>query len=357
MTLLDRYILKKFLSSFVFVVLVLIIIVCIIDFTEKNDDFIKHNLSAAEIWDYYKNFIPWIINLITPITVFIATVFVTARLAGHTEIIAILSSGISFKRLLVPYLIGAVLIAAVSFFLTGWVIPLANKERVAFEQRYVNSPFYNRDRDIHIKVGEKTYLYLERYSSNNNVAYKPTLETIEGNQLKARLSGTQLRWQEDTKNWLLKNWELREFDGMVESVKKGQQMDTTLRISPEDFENQAQKNETLSIPQLNEYIQLLKDRGADNVEEFYIEKLVRYMSPFAVLVLTFIGLIVSSRKTRGGAGFQIAQGFVIAFVFIIFFIMSRAIAKTNSLPPMLAVWLPNLVFSGIGLLMYRNVPK
>ncbi|MTI31590.1 LptF/LptG family permease [Xanthovirga aplysinae] len=358
MSILDRYILKKFLSSFVFVVLVLIIIVCIIDFTEKNDDFMRNNLSAVEILGYYKNFIPWIVNLITPITVFIATVFVTAKLAGHTEIIAILSSGVSFHRLMVPYLIGASIIASFSFYMTGWVIPSASKEKVAFEQKYIKSPFYFNDRDIHLKVAPNTYLYMQSYNNRSNVGYKPTLENIEGNELKARLSASRIEWQKDSANWLLKNWELREFHGLEETVKKGQQMDTTLQLSPADFQNQAHKNETLTIPQLDEYMALLKNRGADNVEEFYIEKLVRYMSPFAAIVLTFIGLIVSSRKQRGGAGLQIAQGFVIAFAFILFFIMSRAIAEaSDSMPPLLGVWLPNIIFSCLGLVMYRNVPK
>ncbi|MTI31589.1 LptF/LptG family permease [Xanthovirga aplysinae] len=358
MTILDRYILKKFLSAFIFVVLTLVIVVSIIDYTEKNEDFMRNELSLLEIWGYYKYFIPYIINLVTPITVFIATIFVTSRLASHTEIIAILSSGVSFHRLLIPYLIGGTLIAGLSFYLTGWVIPFANKERIKFEKKYIYSPFTNQDRDIHIKVSPTSYFYIESYEVRSNMGYKPTLETIKGNVLKARLSASRMVWKENSAKWLFKNWEFREFQGMKETVIRGQQIDTTFQLTPEDFQNQANKKETLTIPQLEAYITLLKNRGADNVKEFYIEKLVRFMSPFAAIVLTFIGLIVSSQKQRGGAGLQITQGFVIAFVFILSFVMSRAIAEaSNSISPIFGVWLPNIIFLCLGLVMYRNVPK
>ena len=163
MKLIDRYILKKFLGAFVFVVLVIVSVICIIDITEKNEKFISNSLSFQQVFGYYMDFFPYIANMITPITVFIAVVFVTAKLASHTEIIAILSSGVSFVRLMVPYLIGALLIGAVSFVLTGWIIPQANKDRVAFEIAYFEKPYYFSEKNIHIKVGPELYLYIESY--------------------------------------------------------------------------------------------------------------------------------------------------------------------------------------------------
>lgn len=357
MKIIDFYILKKFLSTFVFVVLILVAIIVMIDLTEKNDDFIEHNLSFQPIAKYYLSFIPFVANLITPITVFIATVFVTAKLAGHTEIIAMLSSGISFRRLMVPYFIGALLIAAVSFYFNGWVIPDSNKYRVAFEIEYVKKTFYFDQRNIHIKIAPESYLYMEHYNNQANVGYKFSLETIRGNQLVEKLTAKRLEWQADSMRWLIKDWKLRKFDGFNEIVSHGEQIDTVLKISPEDFENSYRKNEAMTINELNDHIKELQNRGSVESEIYIIEKYIRYMTPFTVIILTFIGLIVSARKARGGAGFQIALGFMIAFVFIIAYIMARSIAQAGTINPLLSVWIPNIVFTLIGLVMYKTVPR
>jgi lipopolysaccharide export system permease protein len=357
MKLIDRYILWKFLSTFVFVVLILVAVVCVIDITEKNEEFIRNKLSILEIARYYMDYIPHIANFTTPITVFITTVFVTAKMAGNTEIVAILSSGISFRRMMLPYFIGACILSAVSFYLTGWAIPDGNKTRVAFEVKYIKKPFYYDERNIHMKVAPKTYLYMESYNNQNNTGYRVTLETVEDNQLKAKLSGSRIEWDEENEKWKIRDWMMREIDGFKETITKGRELDTVLSIHPKDFGNKYRLNEALTITELDEMIAALRDRGADDVETYEIEKYIRYMSPFAVLILTFIGVIVSARKTRGGAGFQIALGFAICFIYIIFFIMSRTIAETGSINPILGVWLPNIIFTIVGLVMYKTVPR
>lgn len=353
----DKYILKNFLSTFFFVVLILVSVIVMIDFTEKNDDFIQHDLPFSEIAGYYLTFIPFVASLITPITVFIATVFVTSKMAGHTEIIAILSSGISFRRMMLPYLIGAVIIALISFYFNGWVIPNSNKARVAFEVQYVKKPFYYNEKNIHIKVAPESYLYMEHYNNQANVGYKFSLETIKDNQLIEKLSAKRVEWQPDSGNWMISDWTLREFDGKNEIVTSGNKIDTVLSILPKDFGNTYRLNEALTIDELNDYIRELKNRGSTEAELYQIEKYIRYMTPFTVLILTFIGLIVSARKTRGGAGFQIALGFFIAFIFILAFIMSRSVAQAGTMNPLLAVWLPNIVFTFIGIVMYKTVPR
>lgn len=357
MKILDLYILKKFLSSFVFVVLILVSIICVIDFTEKNDDFMEHNLSWEQIAGYYADFVPYVANLITPITVFIATVFVTAKLASHTEIIAMLSSGISFTRLMVPYLIGAVIISITSFILTGWIIPNSNKDRIAFEVEYINSPFYFSERDIHIQEGPNSYLYMENYNNQANVGYKFTLETIEDKLLKEKLSARRIEWVPEEEKWMIEDWTLRKFDGFEEKLIRGEEMDTVLSIKPADFGSTKYLEQALTINELNDYIDKLVSRGASNVKVYLIEKYVRFMSPFSAIILTFIGLTVSSRKTRGGAGFQIALGFLIAFIFIVFFILSKNVAQSSSINPIIGVWIPNIVFSVIGFIMYKTVPR
>lgn len=357
MKLLDRYILTKFLSAFFFVVAILVTIVCVIDLTEKNDEFIEHNLSLGTILGYYATFIPYIANFITPITVFIATVFVTSKMAGHTEIIAILSSGVSFKRMMVPYLLGASIIAAFSFALTGYILPNANKKRVAFEIKYIKSPFRFTERNIHMKIGPATYAYLESYNVDVNIGYRFTLETIEDNQLKEKLSARRLEWNPEAEKWMLKEWQHRILKADREIFTQGMQLDTTLAITPKDFGSTYHLQETFTLPELQAYIDELKVRGADNIVIYEIEKYVRYMSPFAALILTFIGVIVSSRKSRGGSGLMIAIGFLLAFLYILLFVFAKSIAEAKALNPIIAVWVPNILFTIVGAVLYRTVPR
>jgi lipopolysaccharide export system permease protein len=357
MKILDWYILKKFLSTFIFVVFILVAIVVVIDITEHNDKFVQNNLSFWEVMDYYFSFIPFVANLITPITVFIATVFITSRMAGHTEIIAILSSGVSFGRFMVPYFIGASLIAAMTLYMNGWVIPDANKTRINFQITYFKKPKFFSERDIHMKVAPQSYAYMESYNNNSDVGFRFTLETIENNIVKEKLSAIRITWDTTNQKWTLHNWELRTLNAFDETVKRGNRIDTTLNIHPRDFSNISGLHETFTNDELDEYIEQLRMRGSDGINIYLIEKYVRFMTPFSAIVLTFIGLIVSSRKTRGGTGFQIALGFLLAFIYIIFFIMSRAIAESSDLNPMLAVWVPNIIFSGVGLVLYKTVPR
>jgi lipopolysaccharide export system permease protein len=358
MKIIDWYILKKFLSTFFFVVLILVAIIVVIDFTEKNDDFIKRKAPTKEIIvDYYLNFVPYIANLLSPITVFIATVFVTARLASHTEVIAILSSGISFIRLMKPYLVGAIIIGTGIFFLSGWIIPNANKVRVDFERKYLKDPYYNDSRNIHMKVAPETYVYVESYDVTRNVGYRFTLEHINDTQLKTKLVSQRIEWQPEKEKWKIYDYKIRSINGMSETLESGLEMDTTINLAPEAFDNNYLLYETFTLPELESFIGELQERGADNVAVYQIEKYLRFTSPFAIIILTMIGLIVSARKSRGGVGFQIAFGFVLAFIYILFFIMSRAIAQAGDISPMLAVWLPNMIFAGVGVLMYHTIPR
>lgn len=357
---LDLYILRKILGTFVFVVLGLVLVICVIDFTEKNDNFIKNDVGSGLIIQYYLTVIPYFAILLTPITAFIATVLVTAKLAAHSEIVAILASGISFRRLMFPYFIGAVLIASMSYVFMGYVIPDANKFRIAFELEYVKSPYYYSDRNIHIKIGESQYIYIDRYNNQRNIGYNVTLERIDDHQLIEKITAKRIHWDTITNKWNLKNWQKRVIlpnRELIYTGLPGEDIDTTLNLSPSDFQNKERLWETLTMPELNAYIALQQSRGADDVMIYKIEKYIRFMQPFTVLILCFIGLIVSARKSRRGTGYQIALGFLIAFVFIIFFILARALAEAGSMNPLFAVWVPNIIFSIVGLVMYNTVPR
>ena len=357
MKILDWYILKKFLKSYLFVVFVIELVVVIIHITEQNENYIKHQLTFSQIFDYYLDYIPYIAGMITPITIFITVVFMTSQLAQHSEIIAMLSSGVSFKRLMRPYMFGASLIAILSFYFGGWVIPNGNKDRVAFELQYIKGAYHFTDRNIHIKIAPTTLLYLKSYNVNNNTGYSPTLETIEDGVLIEKLEAVNMEWQEDSANWRFKNWKKREIKDMEEIYTVGKSLDTTLRIHPKDFASDYSRFETLTMNELYSYIDELKLRGADDIEVYEIEKYIRYTSPFAALILTFIGLGVSARKARGGAGFQIALGFLLAFIYIIFFIFSRTSAEAGSITPIIAIWIPNFIFTAIGVIIYQTVPR
>lgn len=357
MKILDKYILKNFLTSYVFVIFIIEIVVVLIHFTDNNENFIKNELTASQILGYYADYAPYVANMISPITVFITVVFMTSRLAQHSEIIAMLSSGVSFVRLMRPYMMGALIIAGVTFYLGGWVIPNGNKDRVAFELAYIKGAYHFSERNIHIKIAPTTLLYLQSYNIGNNVGYKPTLETIDDGVLIDKIEATRMEWQEETEKWRLRNWKKREIQGMDEIFTSGTVLDTTLRIHPKDFASDYSRFETLTMNELYEYIDELRLRGADNIEVYEIEKYVRYTAPFAALILTFIGLGVSARRTRGGAGFQIALGFLLAFIYIIFFIFSRTSAEAGGLSPIIAIWIPNIIFTIIGMIIYRTVPR
>ena len=337
----------------------LISVIVVIDITEKNEDFIKSGLSAWVITrDFYFNFIPYMANMISTLLIFIATVFVTAvQLASHSEIIAILSSGVSFKRFLFPFFIGSLLIAIITFALIGWVIPKANKKRIAFENTYLRQRYFFEGRDVHIKIAPNVYAYMESYNNTIKTGYQFTLETIVGNELQTKLKSDKISWDEQKKKWVLENYTLRKFNKTKEILIHGLILDTILDLHPADFESKYELHTTLTMDELNSYIKQQKLRGAENIEVFLTEKYERYAYPFAVMILTIIGVIVSSRKSREGAGFQIAFGFMLAFVYIIFVIMSRNMVTAGGVTPLLAAWLPNLIFSAIGFLMYKTVPR
>lgn len=359
MKILDLYIIKKFLKTYVFAVIIIVTIIMVIDYTEKIDNFIDNKASVhAVLFDYYLNFIPYWANYISPLMIFISTVFFTANLAARTEIIAILSTGVSFLRFLRPYIIGSSIIGILTFFMVGWVIPNANKTRIAFERKYVVGSYYYSGRDVHIKIGPEDYAYMESYDTGSNTGYRFSLDKIEGSQLKVKLLADHITWDSTRKKWTIFDYRIRTFlaDGK-QKLAYGAKIDTTLNLLPKDFDSKYQLHETFTMPELEDTISKIKSRGADGIEIFLIEKYLRFANPFAVVILTVIGVIVSARKSRGGVGFQIALGFMLAFLYILFFMMSKGIAESGGMAPILAVWLPNLVFTFIGFVLYYTVPR
>jgi lipopolysaccharide export system permease protein len=375
MKLLDKYILKQFLSTFFFVVLILLAVISVIDMTDKMEKFSKANLSGYEILGYYGNFIPWIGSFITPITIFIATVYVCSRMAVRTEIIAMLSSGVSFLRMVVPFFLGAFIIAIISFALNGWILPISNKSRLAFEVQYLKNKFYYDKRNIHIQVAPETFLYLQSYNNGTNTGYNFSLEKFNHNRLVEKLTASRIEWDSTKQKWTLRDYRIKKIDAIFESPSPqekrietkpisfpggeatGATMDTALVITPKEFENDYRKYDGMTLNELDDYISTLKARGSTGIEVYQVEKYTRYSAPFTIFILVFMGVIVSSRKSRGGTGLQIALGFFLSFVFIIFFTLFRTFAEAGSMPPWVSVWIPNLIFAAISIGMYKYVPR
>jgi lipopolysaccharide export system permease protein len=359
MKILDKYILKNFLKTFFFTVLIFVIVVSVIDFTENHDDFIEEKVPYSEIFgDYYLNYFPYIANMLSPIMVFIATVVVTAQLAARTEIIAMFNSGMSFIRVLVPYIIGSTFIGIMTFYLIGWVIPNSNKVRLDFEDKYLRSTKYVDAFDVHVKIAPEQYIYMKSYNPASENGYDFTLETIQGNRLLSKLKSKKATFNQELQAWQLDSYSIRWFDEQgKESFEQGGQLDTIIPITPADFSMRHQMYTTLTLGELDEYIAKLKERGSEELPVFVTEKTERYTYPFAIVILTIIGVIVSARKSRQGTGFQIAFGFALAIIYILFVILSRTVSQFGSVGPITAAWTPNIIFTFIGFIMYKTLPR
>ncbi len=355
---LDRYLLKNFLITYLFVALMIVLIICVVDYTEKVDDFIKRQAPTRAIFlDYYINLVPYWANYISPLMVFIGTVFFTSRIAARTEIVAMLSTGISFGRIMFPYFLGGAVIALYTFAMVGWILPKANKKRNAFEIKYTKDEFYFDGRNVHLKIAPETYAYLESYNNVTKTGNRFTLEMIEGTTLKQKLSADKIVWEPEKEKWSIRNYYIRTINDQGETITTGTEIDTTINLTPRDFESQYKVFETFTLPELENHIELLKSRGSDGLEVFLIEKYTRFTQPFAIFILTAIGVIVSARKSRRGVGWPIAMGFLLAFVYILFFLVSKGIAEAGNINTLFAVWLPNIVFSVIGIVLYKTLPR
>ncbi|HTF81132.1 MAG TPA: LptF/LptG family permease [Cytophagales bacterium] len=353
----DKYIIKKILTSFVFITSLLIAVICIVDYTEKSDEFVNLDLGFI-VMNYFVYFIPYMANLVSPLLVFITTVFVTARLASHTEIIAILSSGVSYKRMLWPYVVASSVIGALTFVLIAWYLPGFNKKRLDFEIKYYKNQYSFGKRNYITQVRPGEYLYIESYNNDNKTGYGFTWEKHDslGEKLLYKYKASFIKWDTTKNKWRLEGVEYRSFMGDKEVYRQLPPFDTTLVLTSADFESKYMEHEKLTITELDDKIATYKLRG-ELFESYEIEKYERYAYPFAIVILTTIGVIVSSRKVRGGAGLQIALGFVLAFVYIFFVFMGRTIASSGGIPAMLSAWIPNIIFGIIGFALYWRVPK
>jgi lipopolysaccharide export system permease protein len=357
--LLDRYIIRKFLGTFFFTIALIVAIAVIFDLSEKIDNFIENSAPMSKvIFEYYFNFVPYFVVLFSPLFTFVSVIYFTSRMAYNTEIIAILSSGVSFRRLLVPYFISALVLMMFAFTLNNFVIPHANARKLAFEDIYYHStPKANHERNIHKQIEPGLFVYLETFNTRDNIGRKFSMERFEDGKLVSKLLSDEIRWDSVKNKWHLRNYFIREFHNESQLISGGREMDTTINLSPEEFRRRENAVEAMNLGELNRFIKEQKMQGAEDIDAYLIEKYRRFSFPFSAFILTLIGVSVSSKKVKGGIGMQLGIGLLISFAYIVFMQFSSQFAINGSLSPLIAVWIPNLLFAIIAVFIYRLAPK
>jgi len=353
----DTYIIMKFLGTYFFSISLILSIAVVFDLTEKLDNFFEHDAPLkAIIFDYYLNFIPFYMNMFSPLFTFIAVIFFTSKMATNTEIIAILASGVSFRRLMLPYFLSAAVISSISFVVGGFIIPPANKKMLNFEDKYIRKFKTDNARNVQMEVEKGVIMYIERYEILNNTGYRFSLEKFDGKTLVSRLTAQTISWDSAYK-WKITDYLQRDFHGMRESISMGASKDTTIMVQPEEFFITSQEAAQMNNIQLRRYLIKQKNRGIGNIQAFEDEYYKRYSMPLAAFIMSLIGVSLSSRKVRGGMGLHLGVGLALSSLYILFSTMSTTFSVSGEMSPFAAVWLPNVVFLIIGIYLYRTAPK
>ncbi|MEO1436830.1 MAG: LptF/LptG family permease [Bacteroidota bacterium] len=358
-TKLDRYIIKKYLSTFLFICLIFTIVSVALDFSEKVDEAIEHQISANTfIFDYYLPFIPYINGLLWPIFALIAVIFFTSRMAINSEIISIYNSGTSFYRLMLPYFVTGAVLTGLLLVGNHVVIPKSNKSRIDFENQYIwKRNIESKVHNIHMFLDDETKLYIRRYSIDDSLAYDVTLEKIQGNKLVSKLFTSRAEWLTEEKKWRLKNYRIRDLNGLKEELRIGKTIDTTLAVTPKDLEIRDNEKTAMTSKELRVFIERERQRGLAKPELFEVELYRRWADPFTLLILTFIGMSIASRKIRGGIGIQLILGVVIGALFVMLSKFSATFCINGGLAPWIGMWIPNLVFTGVVFWLIKRAQK
>lgn len=356
---LDRYIIVKFLGTYFFAIALIISIAVVFDVNENIDRFINNKAPLkAIVFDYYLNFIPYYTNLFSPLFVFIAVIFFTSKLAENSEIIAMFSTGMSFKRLMVPYMISAAIISAVTFVLGTEVIPTGSVTRLRFEELYKKKKSADYARNIQLEVDTGVVAYMERYENYNKTGYRFSLDKFEDHKLVSHLTARRVTYDTASYHkWIIRDYMIREMRGMKEVITRGERLDSIIKMEPQDFLITRGQQETMTSPQLREYIRKQKQRGFANIKEFEVEYHRRIAMSFAAFILTAIGLSLSSRKVKGGMGLHLGIGLALSFSYILFQTISATFAINGNMPPAIAVWIPNILYLFIAIYLYYKAPK
>ena len=358
---LDWYIVWKFLGTYLFSIILIISLGIVFDVNENLAKFAQYHAPLrAIVFDYYMNFIPYFSNLFSPLFVFIAVIFFTSKLAGNSEIIAMLAAGVSFKRLLRPYMFSCVLISLMSYYLSAYVIPHGTVIRLNFETMYKNKKKVTSAENVQLQVGKGVIAYIQHYDNSTKRGYGFSLDKFEGKKLVSHMTAMEMQYDtvSDTKyHWNVRNWKIRQLKGLKEHITSGVKLDTLIQMEPTDLVYSSGQQETFTSPQLKEYISKQIDRGSGNVVQYQVEYHKRIASSFASFILTIIGFSLSSRKRKGGMGLYLGIGLALSFTYIMLLTVSSTFAFNAGFPPLMAAWMPNIIFAVVAYFCYRHAPN
>ena len=358
---LDRYIIAKFIGTYIFSIILIISISIVFDVNENLAKFSTYNAPLkAIVFDYYANFVPYFANLFSPLFVFIAVIFFTSKLAGNSEIIAMLAAGVSFKRLLRPYMISAALIAAVNFYLGGYVIPKGNQVKMDFEAKYKNKERNLSASNVQLMVQPGVIAYLQQYDDVTKTGYGFSLDKFENKKLVSHMTASVIRYDsisDSRYHWKAQSYKIRTLKGQREEIESGAVIDTLIQMEPMDLVFSKGQQETLTSTELSDYISKQVERGSVNVVQYEVEYHKRIATSFASFILTMIGVSLSSRKRKGGMGMYLGIGLALSFGYILLQTISATFAINADTPALLAAWIPNLLYVIIAYFCYRQAPN
>ncbi|WP_423146351.1 LptF/LptG family permease [Rubrolithibacter danxiaensis] len=356
--LIDWYIIKKYLGTFVFTMAIFAVVIVIFDISEKLDDFLKHQAPLSKIiFQYYTGLIPFYLNSLSPLINFIAVIFFTAKMADQTEIVPILSGGVSFNRFLWPYWVSSFLIFFVTLIFNLFIIPETNRLKVDFENTYINPKEDASKMYTHMRLDKNTYIYIENFDNKAKVGYKFSLEKFKGDELKEKMIADKITWDSLKRQWKIENYSIRKVNGLKETMIYGTSKDTVLDMRPSDFEVYDNIFEAMNMRELNKRLEKEKIRGTGVTVNLELEKYKRFVYPLSSFILTLMGVALSSRKVRGGIGLPLGIGIFLSFAYIIFIQFSTMFALKGGLPPLIAVFIPNIIFGSLAFYLIVKAPK
>lgn len=357
----DRYIIVKFIGTYFFAIILIISISIVFDVNENLAKFSQYHAPLkAIVFDYYLNFIPYFANLFSPLFVFIAVIFFTSKMAGNSEIIAILAAGVSFKRLMRPYMISCVLISCMSYVLSAYVIPHGTVIKQNFESMYKNNKKNTSAENVQLQVDRGVIAYIQHYDNNYKKGYGFCLDKFENKKLVSHMTAMEIQYDtisDEKFHWKAMNWKIREMKGMREKITSGEKKDTIILMEPTDLVYSKGQQETFTSPELHDYISKQINRGSGNVVRYQVEYHKRIASSFASFILTIIGLSLSSRKRKGGMGMYLGIGLALSFFYILLQTISASFAINAGSPPIIAAWMPNILFAFVAYYCYRKAPR
>ena len=354
----DWYIIRKYLGTFVFTMAIFTVVIVIFDISEKLDNFLEYHAPLNKIvFQYYAGLIPFYLNMLSPLMNFIAVIFFTAKMADQTEIVPILSGGASFKRFLRPYFIASTVIFLVSLVFNLFIIPETNQLKIDFENTYITPVSSNSKMHTHMRLDKNTYVYIENFDNNSKIGYRFNLEKFDGRELKQKMVADRISWDSVKHRWNIENYSIRHIQGLKERMETGLKKDTVLDMNPADFEVYDNVYQAMNMAELNERIRKEKIRGTGVMDSLLIEKYKRFVYPLSAFVLTLMGVSLSSRKVRGGVGLSLGLGIFLSFTYIVFMQFTTMFALKGGLSPLIAVFIPNIVFGALGYYLMIKAPK